>query len=66
MGGCKLLSNASRRSAGQAGEDGKEDGAIAHMLDSHCRQSAGQDVDPLRQREQQIETLARNSRKVRD
>ena len=41
--------------------------AIRYMLDAHRRQDDGQNVDTLNQREQQqIETLTKNSRKIRE
>ncbi len=69
--GCKLPSNASRTWSGTradlARKAEKMERAIAHMLDTHRRQDAGQNVDALTQREQQqIETLSRNSRKIRE
>lgn len=69
--GCKLPSNASRTWSGTRADltrkAEKMERAIAHMLDTHRRQDAGQNVDPLTQREQQqIETLTRNSRKIRE
>ena len=69
--GCKLPSNASRTWSGTRAELKKKaekmERAIAHMLDTHRRQDGRQNVDPLRQREQQqIETLTRNSRKIRE
>ena len=69
--GCKLPSNASRTWSGTRADltrkAEKMERAIAHMLDTHRRQDAGQNVDPLTQREQQqIETLTRNSHKIRE
>lgn len=69
--GCKLPSNASRTWSGNRAELAKKaekmEKAVAYLLDAHRRQDAGQNVDTLTQREQQqIETLTRNSRKVRD
>lgn len=69
--GCKLPSNASRTWSGTRADLGRKaekmERAIAHMLDTHRRQDAGQNVDALTQREQQqIETLSRNSRKIRE
>ncbi|WP_428311764.1 transposase [Hydrocarboniphaga sp.] len=69
--GCKLPSNASRSLSGTRADMAKKiekiDRAIAHMLDTHRRQDAGQNTDTLTQREQQqIETLTRNSNKLRE
>ncbi len=69
--GCKLPSNASRTWSGTHADLSRKaekmERAIAHMLDTHRRQDAGQNVDALTQREQQqIETLTRNSRKIRE
>lgn len=69
--GCKLPSNASRTWSGTRADltrkVGKIERAIAHMLDTHRRQDAGQNIDALTQREQQqIETLSRSSRKIRE
>lgn len=69
--GCKLPSNASRTWSGTRADltrkAEKMERAIAHMLDTHRRLDAGQNVDALTQREQQqIETLTRNSRKIRE
>ncbi|WP_428311772.1 transposase [Hydrocarboniphaga sp.] len=69
--GCKLPSNASRSLSGTRADMAKKiekiDRAIAHMLDTHRRQDAGQNLDTLTQREQQqIETLTRNSNKLRE
>ena len=68
--GCKLPSNASRTWSGTRAELAKKaekmEKAIAHMLATHDRQDAGQNVDTLTQREQQqIDTLTRNSQKIR-
>jgi transposase len=68
--GCKLPSNASRTWSGTRADllkkAEKMEKAIAHMLDAHRRQDAGQNVDTLTLREQQqIETLTKNSRKIR-
>jgi transposase len=68
--GCKLPSNASRTWSGTRAELQKKaekmEQAVAWLLDTHRRQDAGQNVDPLGQREQQqIETLSRNSQKIR-
>ncbi len=69
--GCKLPSNASRTWSGTRADllkkAEKMEKAIGHMLDAHRRQDAGQNVDTLTQREQkQIETLTKNSRKIRE
>ena len=69
--GCKLPSNASRTWSGTRAERlrkaEKMEQAIQHMLDTHRRQDAGQNVDTLTQREQQqIETLTKNSAKIRE
>lgn len=69
--GCKLPSNASRTWSGTRAEllkkAEKMEKAVAYLLDAHRRQDAGQNVDALTSREQQqIETLTRNSRKVRE
>jgi hypothetical protein len=69
--GCKLPSNASRTWSGNRAEllkkAQKMEKAIAHMLDAHRRQDEGQNVDTLTQREQQqIETLRKNSSKIRE
>ena len=68
--GCKLPSNASRTWSGTreelAHKAEKMEKAIAFLLDAHQRQDAGQNEDALVIRErQQIETLARNSQKIR-
>lgn len=68
--GCKLPSNASRTWSGTRADllkkAEKMEKAIAHMLDAHRRQDAGQNVDTLTLREQQqIDTLTKNSRKIR-
>lgn len=69
--GCKLPSNASRTWSGTKAElarkADKMDKAILHLLDTHRRQDAGQNEDAMQTRErQQIETLTRNSRKIRE
>lgn len=69
--GCKLPSNASRTWSGTRADLAKKaekmENAIAHILDTHRRQDAGQNLDTLTQREQQqIDTLTKNSRKIRD
>lgn len=69
--GCKLPSNASRTWSGTRAELAKKaekmEKAIAVLLDAHRRQDAGQNVDTLTLREQQqIETLTKNSRKIRE
>jgi transposase len=69
--GCKLPSNASRTWSGTRADLQKKaekmERAIGYLLDAHRRQDAGQNIDPLTQREQQqIETLNRNSQKIRD
>lgn len=69
--GCKLPSNASRTWSGTRADllkkAEKMEKAVAYLLDAHRRQDDGQNVDALTQREQQqIETLTRNSRKVRE
>lgn len=69
--GCKLPSNASRTWSGTRADLAKKaekmEKAVAHMLEAHRWQDAGQNVDTLTQREQQqIETLRKNSRKIRD
>lgn len=69
--GCKLPSNASRSLSGTRADMAKKiekiDKAIAHMLDTHRRQDAGQNVDTLtRHEQQQIETLTKNSNKLRE
>ncbi len=69
--GCKLPSNASRTWSGTRADllkkAEKMEKAVGHMLDAHRRQDAGQNVDTLTQREQQqIETLTKNSRKIRE
>ena len=71
MDGCKLPSNASRTWSGTRAELARKaekmEKAVAYLLEAHRRQDAGVNVDTLTQREQQqIETLTRNSRKVRD
>ena len=68
--GCKLPSNASRTWSGTradlARKAEKMEKAIAHMLDTHRRQDIGQTLPPLSEREQQqIDTLTRNSQKIR-
>lgn len=68
--GCKLPSNASRTWSGTRADLAKKaekmEKAVSHMLDTHRRQDGGQNVDTLTQREQQqIETLTRNSRRIR-
>lgn len=68
--GCKLPSNASRTWSGTRAELTKKaekmEKAIGYLLDSHRRQDAGQNEDSLSVRErQQIETLSRNSQKIR-
>lgn len=68
--GCKLPSNASRSWSGTRAELTKKaekmEKAIAHLLDAHQRQDAGENEDLLRKRErQQIETLKKNSNKIR-
>jgi transposase len=69
--GCKLPSNASRTWSGTKAElrrkAEKMEQAIKFLLDAHCRQDVGANEDALVTRErQQIETLTRNSRKIRD
>lgn len=69
--GCKLPSNASRTWSGTKAELARKaekmERAIAHLLDTHRRQDAGSHEDALQARErQQIETLERNSRKIRE
>lgn len=69
--GCKLPSNASRTWSGTRAELAKKaekmEKAVAYLLDAHRRQDAGQNLDTLTAREQQqIQTLTRNSRKVRE
>ena len=69
--GCKLPSNASRTWSGTRAElqrkAEKMEQAIQHMLATHRRQDAGQNVDTLMQREQQrIKTLTKNSIKIRE
>ncbi len=68
--GCKLPSNASRTWSGTradlARKAEKMEKAMAYLLDTHRRQDAGQNEDTLTVRErQQIETLSRNSQKIR-
>ena len=68
--GCKLPSNASRTWSGTREElthkAEKMEKAIAFLLDAHRRQDAGQNQDARVVRErQQIETLTKNSRKIR-
>ena len=68
--GCKLPSNASRTWSGTradlARKAEKMEKAMAYLLDTHRRQDAGQNEDSLKARErQQIETLSRNSQKIR-
>lgn len=68
--GCKLPSNASRTWSGTRAELTKKaekmEKAIGYLLDSHRRQDAGQNEDSWSVRErQQIETLSRNSQKIR-
>ncbi len=68
--GCKLPSNASRTWSGTradlARKAEKMEKAMAYLLDTHRRQDAGQNEDTLTARErQQIETLSRNSQKIR-
>ncbi len=68
--GCKLPSNASRTWSGTRAEllhkAEKMEKAMAYLLDTHRRQDAGQNEDTLTARErQQIETLTRNSQKIR-
>jgi transposase len=69
--GCKLPSNASRTWSGTQAELSRKaekmERAITHLLDTHRRQDAGSNEDALQARErQQIETLQKNSRKIRD
>lgn len=68
--GCKLPSNASRTWSGTRDDFAKKaekmERAARRMVESHRRQDAGQNEDVLEQRErQQIETLSRNSQKIR-
>jgi transposase len=68
--GCKLPSNASRTWSGTQAELAhkakKMEQAIAYLLDAHQRQDGGHNEDALVLRErQQIETLTRNSQKIR-
>lgn len=68
--GCKLPSNASRTWSGTRADltrkAEKMEKAVAYMLDTHRCQDAGRNKDALVLRErQQIETLTRNSRKIR-
>jgi transposase len=68
--GCKLPSNASRTWSGTQAELARKaekmEKAVAHLLDAHRRQDAGQNEDSLKVRErQQIETLTKNSHKIR-
>ena len=69
--GCKLPSNASRTWSGTKAELAKKaqkmEKAIGYLLDTHRRQDSGQNQATLVVREcQQIETLSRNSRKLRE
>ncbi len=69
--GCKLPSNASRTWSGTKAELARKaekmERAIAHLLDTHRRQDTGQNQDAMLVREQQqIETLTRNSLKIRE
>jgi transposase len=69
--GCKLPSNASRTWSGTKTElrrkAEKMEQAIKFLLDAHRRQDVGANEDALVTRErQQIETLTRNSQKIRD
>lgn len=68
--GCKLPSNASRTWSGTRAELAKKtekmEKAVVYLLDTHRRQDAGQNEDALSVRERhQIETLSRNSQKIR-
>ncbi len=69
--GCKLPSNASREWSGTRAELQKKaekmEAAIRHLLDTHARQDRGDNEEALAARERrQIETLSRNSRKIRE
>lgn len=69
--GCKLPSNASRTWSGTRAELAKKaekmERGIAHMIDTHRRQDAGINEDALQARERrQIQTLEKNSRKIRE
>lgn len=69
--GCKLPSNASRTWSGTRAElqrkAEKMEAAVRHMMDAHARQDRGDNEDALIARErQQIETLTKNSQKLRD
>lgn len=69
--GCKLPSNASRTWSGTKAalvkKASKMDMAISHLLATHRRQDAGQNEDAMVIRERrQLETLTKNSQKVRD
>lgn len=69
--GCKLPSNASRTWSGTQADLSKKaekmERAIAHLLDTHRRQDAGSNEDAMQARErQQIETLQKNSQKIRE
>lgn len=69
--GCKLPSNASRSWSGTRAEllkkAEKMEKAVAFLLDTHRRQDAGLNENALIAREKrQIETLTRNSQKIRE